>query len=152
MTATPAARPATGEVLSVVGEQIRILADGAMTGGKFLVFEESGPPGGGPPLHRHDRDDEFFTILEGTLKFVVEGVTRTVGPGETMFAPKGSVHTFVNVGAARHRMLVFCCPAGLEGPFRECDALEREGRLTPESVTAAFTKFDLHIVGPPLTP
>ncbi len=144
--------PAGGEHLSVVGDRVRILADGAATGGKFLVFEETGPPGGGPPLHRHTHDDEFFLVLEGTLRFSVDGKETIVEPGGTIFARKGSVHTFVNAGQTPTRLIIVCSPPGLEGPFRECDQLAREGRENPETVAAAFKKFGVEIVGPPLTP
>lgn len=139
------------EILSVVGDRIRILADSEATTGKFLVFEVVTQPGSGPPLHRHTHDDEFFYIAEGTVKFEIDGVTRIAGAGDSAFAPKGSVHAFVSAGDVPSRMIITCCPGGLERPFRECDALEREGRATPETIQAAFRKFDLEIVGPPLT-
>mgnify|MGYP001439169053 CR=1 FL=1 len=139
------------EILNVVGDRIRILADSEATGGKFLVFETITQPGSGPPLHRHTHDDEFFYIAEGSVKFEVDGVTRIVDAGGTAFAPKGSVHAFACAGQAPSRMIITCCPGGLERPFRECDALAREGRATPETIEAAFRKFDLEIVGPPLT-
>lgn len=143
--------PAQGEYLNVVGDTVRILIDSEATQGRYLVFETVTSPGAGPPLHRHGHDDEFFYIVEGTMKFIVDGVTHIVGPGGTAFAPRGSVHTFVNAGAAPSRMVITCCPGGLERSFRECDALGREGRATPETIEAAFRKFDLEFVGPPLT-
>ena len=45
--------PADGERLSLVGESVRVLADAKATGGRCFIFEETTPPGGGPPLHRH---------------------------------------------------------------------------------------------------
>lgn len=142
--------PGEGEVLSVVGERIRILADSARTRGACVVFENISPPGGGPPMHRHGRDDELFFVVEGTVRFSIDGHESVVGPGGSAYAPRGSVHTFVNAGSTPSRMVITCCPGGIEGPFRAVDKLERNGKATPDAVVAAFGAFDLAIVGAPL--
>ncbi|HUO06742.1 MAG TPA: cupin domain-containing protein [Phycisphaerae bacterium] len=139
-----------GEYLSVVGESIRILLDSNATGGKCVMFENISPVGNGPPLHRHGRDDEYFFVLEGTMKFIVDGRESIVKAGGATFAPRGSVHAFSNIGNAPCRMLVMCTPGGLEGPFREVDRLGRDGSVTMEALVAAFKRFDLEFVGPPL--
>ena len=136
------------EVLNVVGETIRVLADAAASGGRCSIFETTTPVGSGPPLHRHGRDDEYFYILEGTVKFSVNGKEATFGPGAFVHAPRGSIHTFRNVGAAPARMLVTCSPAGLEGPFRQAHRLG--SAATPEALAAAFATFDVTFLGPPL--
>jgi mannose-6-phosphate isomerase-like protein (cupin superfamily) len=141
-----------GAALSVVGDSIRILADSASTGGACVIFEAVTPPAGGPPLHRHGRDDEHFCILEGKVKFSIDGKEIVLGPGGYAYAPRGSVHTFVNAGPTPSRMIITCTPGGLEAPFRACDCMVREGRQTMEAVVAAFREFDLEIMGPPLKP
>ncbi len=96
--------PYGGEILSVVGERIRVLADAASTGGRAAIFEETTAPGMGPPLHRHGRDDEYFFVVEGTVKFVVDGREFTVEAGGFALAPRGSTHTFRNVGSSPSKM------------------------------------------------
>jgi mannose-6-phosphate isomerase-like protein (cupin superfamily) len=150
MSTTAIRQPNEGEILSVVGEHIRILADSAATGGKCLIFENTSPPAGGPPLHRHGRDDEYFVVLEGTLKFSVNGQESTVSAGGAVLAPRGTIHAFVNIGKTPSRMLTICTPGGLEGPFREVDQLTRAGKITMDAVVAAFQRFDLEVLGPPL--
>lgn len=139
-----------GESLNVVGESIRVLADGRASGGRAFIFEETSPAGMGPPLHRHTHDDEFFYILAGRYRFVCDGKEFIANPGAFVCAPKGSTHTFVscNPDGGVSKMLVICTPPGLEGPFRECTA---GGPSMPmDAILAAFTKFDLEFVGPPL--
>lgn len=140
-----------GEFLNVVGERIRILADSARTDGKCVIFENISEPGNGPPLHRHARDDELFFVIEGRVKFVIDGRESTAAPGGFVYAPRGSVHTFVNVGDSPSRMLITCCPGGLEQPFREVDRLFRQNNSTPDEIMAAFRRFDLEFLGPPLS-
>ncbi|MCO6437451.1 MAG: cupin domain-containing protein [Phycisphaerae bacterium] len=142
--------PDQGEILNVVGDRVRILADSSMTDGRCVVFENTTDPGNGPPLHRHGRDDEHFFVVEGTVKFAIDGREVVLTAGGSVFAPRGSVHTFMNAGTTPSRMIITCCPGGLEGPFREADRLAREGRVTPETLAEAFRKFDLEFVGPPL--
>jgi mannose-6-phosphate isomerase-like protein (cupin superfamily) len=145
-------QPEQGESLDVVGDRLRILVDSSDTGGKCVVFECITDPGKGPPLHRHGRDDEIFFIVEGTLKFVVDGVESTVSAGGCVLAARGSAHAFVNVGKSPSRMIITCCPGGLERPFREADRLGREGSASLEAITTEFRKFDVEILGPPIQP
>ncbi len=143
-------QPGQGELLNVVGDQMRILVDSSQTRGRALIFETTSQPGKGPPLHRHGRDDEYFYILEGTVRFVVDGAETTISAGGFLNARRGTVHTYVNIGQGPARLLVTCCPGGLEDCFREADRLGREGRATPESLAEAFRRFELEILGPPL--
>lgn len=139
-----------GEILIVVGERIRILADGASTGGRAAIFEETTPPGMGPPLHRHGREAEYFYVIDGSVKFVVDGREATVHAGGFADAPRGSSHTFRNIGSTPARMLITCIPAGLERAFREADRLGREGRADPESLAHLFRDYEVEFLGPPL--
>ena len=45
-----------------------------------------------PPYHRHPKQDERFKVLEGALKFHVDGVDRIVKAGEEIDITKGSYH------------------------------------------------------------
>lgn len=140
-------QPGEGEMIRVVTDTVRVLADGAATGGRLFIFEEITEPGHGPPLHRHGVDDEYFFVTEGEFTFVIEG-RRVVAPkGAFVVAPRGSQHTFTNSGTTTGRMLIVTTPPGLEAPFRETAALPE---LTPDTLTAAFAKFNLSIEGPPL--
>jgi mannose-6-phosphate isomerase-like protein (cupin superfamily) len=141
-------QPGEGEVIRVVTDTVRVLADGSATGGRLLIFEEITEPGHGPPLHRHGVDDEYFFVTEGEFTFVIEG-RRVVAPkGAFVVAPNGTRHTFTNSGITTGRMLIVTTPPGLEGPFRETAAMRE---LTPDTLTAAFAKFNLSIEGPPLS-
>jgi quercetin dioxygenase-like cupin family protein len=142
----------SSEVLNVVGSRIRVLVDFEASGGKYAIFEDSTQPGSGPPLHRHGVDDEHFYVVEGSVKFSLNGNESIHHAGDFVNAPRGSVHTYCNVGTGPLRMLVFCSPGGLEVPFRKVDRLSREGPLDIAAVEAAFAEFDLRFVGPPLKP
>ncbi len=112
------------------------------------------PPAEGPPLHRHEREDELFYVLEGRFKLSVNGREFTGERGAFACAPRGSVHAFRNIGPTPGLLHVTCPPAGLEVPFRAVRLPEPGGRqrpLTPEQVAAEFGKHGVTFVGPPLT-
>ncbi|MFA6044962.1 MAG: cupin domain-containing protein [Phycisphaerales bacterium] len=142
--------PNEGERINVVGDDVRVLADSSTTGGRCFIFELRTPAGSGPPLHTHGIDDEFFFVIEGHYRFLRDGTAIDAGPGAFFVAPKGSQHTFVNVGATTGRLLIITTPGGLEVPFRKTHEASKAGQPTPESLAAIFAPFQLTIDGPPL--
>src|SRR5690242_15765455 len=89
--------------LEIYGDQVRLKLDGNDTGGAYAIFEGIVKPNWGPPLHRHTREDESFYVLEGDFLFEVDGQRFPVGPGTVVYAPKGTAHTFQNVGTKTGR-------------------------------------------------
>ena len=90
--------------------QIRYLVDGAAAGG-LGVFELTVPPGAMvPPPHSHTDNEECVYVLEGTLRYAVDGEARDLEPGDWMSTPRGSVHAFSNTGSATARALIILTP------------------------------------------
>jgi quercetin dioxygenase-like cupin family protein len=145
--------PDAGERFEIIGGGVRVLIDGESSGGRCCMFECPVPPGGGPPLHRHEREDELFYVLEGRFKFSVDGNVFVAETGAFACAPRGSVHAFRNLGTATGRLLVTCTPAGLEAPFRAVRVPPPGSgtpALTPEQISREFARAGVTIVGPPL--
>ncbi len=148
--------PTDGEFFSIIGGGVRVLLDGDSSGGRCFTFEAPIPPGEGPPLHRHEREDEMFFILEGRFRFALDGRELIAEKGAFVCAPRGSLHTFKNIGPTTGTMLITCTPAGIENAFRAIrDPSERErvaGRKpsTPEQVAAELGKHGITFHGPPL--
>jgi mannose-6-phosphate isomerase-like protein (cupin superfamily) len=42
--------------------------------------------------HKHDRDDEFFYVVEGRLAIDLEGQTIELAPRQGFVVPKGAMH------------------------------------------------------------
>jgi len=56
-------------------------------------------PGETPhPPHKHP-DEEIVIIKEGTVEFVMNGQTHTVGPGSVVFQASNQLHGCRNVGS-----------------------------------------------------
>jgi quercetin dioxygenase-like cupin family protein len=118
----------------------------AETNGAALVIEHVGLQHGGPPVHFHLHQDEWFYVMEGKLVFQVAGERKTLTAGESILGPRGVPHGFCAVGEKPGRMLIAFTPAGkMEGFFREA-AAPNGPKMTPE----LFAKYDMQYVGPPL--
>jgi len=109
-----------------VGElTIRFLVEGGKSGGSVAVFEFDVPAGAKVAAgHSHDGYDETIYGLEGVLTWTVEDVPIEVGPGETLFIPRGAVHKFDNTDDVDARSIAVVT-TGILGPdyFREVAAI-----------------------------
>ena len=137
--------------LNIFGDRIWIKLAGNDTDGNFAVMVGRTEPQSGPPLHRHLREDESFYVLEGEYLFEVDGKHIHASAGCSVFAPRGTAHTFQNVGNTPGRMLVMVQPAGLDAFFEDI-AAATEGMEQPDPAVVApvFAKHGLELLGPPL--
>jgi mannose-6-phosphate isomerase-like protein (cupin superfamily) len=108
-----------GERIWIVGDAMTLKATGESTGGGLVLLENLTAPGGGPPLHIHTREDEFWYVLDGTFEIRIGDELHAVGPGGFAYAPRGTVHNFRNTAETPSRILVGFSPGGMEGFFRE---------------------------------
>lgn len=123
------------------------------------VLEQTAPRGDSPPLHLHVGEDEVFHLLEGELRFSLDGQQRTVTAGETVIAPKGTPHTY-RVESERARWLIITAHRQFEDFVRTmARPAEREevpppsGPPPPEvmaGLVATAKQFGIEIIGPPL--
>jgi quercetin dioxygenase-like cupin family protein len=106
--------PGEGKVLSAFGDEVTVLLSSTQTGGAFTMVQIVTPPGGGPPPHYHNNEDEWFFVQQGRVEFFIEGAWQEVPAGTAAFMPRGSIHTFRNVGETPLHMMVHVAPAGFE--------------------------------------
>jgi quercetin dioxygenase-like cupin family protein len=104
------------EPLWFLGTLVRVLLDGAMTGGRFAAIDVTLPRGAAPPIHSHPQDETFY-VLEGEVTMWVDDQARPCRTGAIAFAPGGSPHGW-RVESDSARMLILSTPAGIEDYFR----------------------------------
>lgn len=75
-------------------------------GRNVFVFEQLLPEGASPPLHVHDRLDDSFFALEGTVLFRRGDEVFLAGPGRWVSVPSGTPHTFRVLDAPARILLV----------------------------------------------
>lgn len=125
MSTTDTAKPwitigGQSRVIHAFGEQMYIHLGAEETGGRYCMFTEVTSPGGGPPPHHHTGEDEWFHVLEGRAAFLKDGEWVEVPPGSSVFIPRGTVHSFKNVGDTPLKQLITVAPAGIETFFARC--------------------------------
>lgn len=107
--------------------EIRYLVDGTAVGGLGL-FEMKVPAGAHvPPPHSHRNNEECVYVLDGVLRYSVDGETRDLGPGDWMSTPRGAVHHFENPHGETARVLVMLTPDIGVQFFREVGAIVGAG-------------------------
>ena len=98
------------EVVKIGQLEVRYLIDGADHAG-MGVLELTVPAGSNvPPPHSHSYNEECVYVLEGTLRYSVDNITRDLRPGDWMHTPRGSVHGFSNPHHESARALIVLTP------------------------------------------
>jgi quercetin dioxygenase-like cupin family protein len=116
------------------------------TAGNLFVIEHNDLGHGGPPVHLHLHQEEWFCVMEGEVLFQVGDMRQTLRAGESLLGPRGVPHGFAGVGEKPAHMIIAFSPAGkMEAFFRE--AAVPNG---PKMDAARFARYDMQYVGPPL--
>jgi quercetin dioxygenase-like cupin family protein len=92
--------PTGREILNPrTGQRMRFLLTAADTDGELLRIETTNPPTGvAEPVHVHPKQESRAEVVAGSLRFVVDGRERRLGPGEAITIPAGVAHHFCNDG------------------------------------------------------
>lgn len=117
------------------GVRTEIHLTGADTGGAFCLLVDHPGPGWSLPPHLHADAAETIHVIEGEFEMTVDGVSRRLGPGQTVHVPAGVVHSGADVGGGGRRLLTFA-PAGMEEFFREA------GASTPDTAIDGAAALD----------
>jgi quercetin dioxygenase-like cupin family protein len=134
-------------VRSPLGGDVTFMVRGEHSNGAMTALEVVNPPGEGPPLHIHTREDECVYVLGGQIRWKLDDELSVTGPGGFVFIPRGLPHTWQNIGDGDCRMLITFSPAGMEGFF---DRMSSMTEFDPEAFRQAGAEHGMEVVGPPL--
>jgi quercetin dioxygenase-like cupin family protein len=165
-----------GEGMWFLGTHVTVKLDGAQTAGRLGVFEVVLPHGAAPPLHSHPQDETLYVVDGELTAWVVEPQllagddseppawvrerARRCGPGATVYAPRGTPHSF-RVESDTARVLTLSTPAGIEQYARALSEPAHwpwlpppaDGpRVTPERLQAAGLEHGVVTHAPPPPP
>jgi len=117
----------------LTGERIVFRQTAAETDGELLQFDLVVTPNGAPIVeHTHPRQEETFTVRSGSVQLRLNGVERTLGPGESVVVPAGQPHVWWNASESDAALDITFRPAlNTEGFFETMFGLARDGRLGP---------------------
>jgi mannose-6-phosphate isomerase-like protein (cupin superfamily) len=119
--------------------------------GDMYAFESTRVKKGGPTLHYHYDQDEWWYILEGEFLFKVGDKMFNTKAGDSVFGPRGVPHTFAKTNDGDAKMLIIFQPAG---KMEACFQAISEGKLskmTQEQQDDFRKMHGFERVGGPLT-
>jgi mannose-6-phosphate isomerase-like protein (cupin superfamily) len=131
------------------GDSAYVMTSTENTHGSLTVIELVISPKNGPALHTHHREDEVWFVLEGDFRFKAGEEMFWVSEGGLAFGPRGTPHSFQNVGDAPARLLVMTAPSGAERLFEDyADLLP--GPVDSQTLAAVARANWVEFVGPQL--
>jgi hypothetical protein len=71
-----------------MGNMMTLLVNSEQTGGAFSMTEYLSKPTNEPPAHMHDREDEYFYVLEGRVDAYIGKEVFRAGPNEGAYFPE----------------------------------------------------------------
>jgi quercetin dioxygenase-like cupin family protein len=144
-----------GEGLSVenpAGGVITFKLRGDESDGQVTAADTVVAPGLGPPLHRHPDQDETLYTLEGNFRVRLGDELLEAPPGSFVYIPRGTQHTWLNVGESVGRFVFTLTPAApaFELFFVRYAELPPERRGVEAFTRLAHEMGAMEVVGPPL--
>jgi quercetin dioxygenase-like cupin family protein len=117
-----------GDAVWMLGGRYEVKASSEETDGAMTVMEMWMPAGMGPPPHTHPGTESVY-VLEGRLRYHIDGQTFEGTPGSFFHIPAGTLEFFEPIEELR--VLVTYAPGGIEKFFAEAGEPARSPGLPP---------------------
>jgi mannose-6-phosphate isomerase-like protein (cupin superfamily) len=143
--------PGAGRSIGTAGVSILLKSAADETDGRWTLYEYAAPPRfAGPPPHWHKQTDEAFFVLEGTIRFEVDGEVVDAPAGGYVRVAPGVVHRFSNPTDEPARFLGLIVPAGFEQYWVELAGLMAAApSWPPEDMTPVLELMAKYDTFPP---
>jgi quercetin dioxygenase-like cupin family protein len=109
--------PGEGPSRWAFGDKYTVKSGEHNTGKSLYMIEALVPPGGGPPPHIHHWEEESFYVLEGTVEVRDNDEKMELTAGAFVYVPRGTVHSFKNIGDDPCKLLIMFTPGGKDRFF-----------------------------------
>ncbi|MBF6352509.1 MULTISPECIES: cupin domain-containing protein [Nocardia] len=120
------------------------------TAGQLTMMRMTLNPESAPPLHFHTREDEFWTVVSGRVRFWLGGSTlescavQEAEPGGFVFGPRNVPHTFQTITETAE-VLIGNTPGALEGYFTGVGAADARH---DDANTDVLGDYGVFFIGP----
>ena len=138
------------EIHSRGNSRTKFLLTAEESEGRFSIIDETFGPGmNSAPGHTHHFHSEVFFVVSGSMEWTVGDETDTLGPGDLVYVPPGTVHLTRVLGDEPVRALMIYEPAGYERGYLSRNALTDEQRQDPEFMMEFLHGIDIDPVRRP---
>lgn len=120
------------------------------TDGDLYVYESTRVKNGGPALHFHYEQDEFWYVLQGEFMIKVGDDTYHAKQGDCVFGPRMIPHAFAKVGDGEAKLLMSFQPAGKMEHFFKAISEGVEKNMSEEQRLQFRADHGIKVVGPAL--
>jgi quercetin dioxygenase-like cupin family protein len=134
------------------GRDLIFKVTGEDTGGAFDYFIVEVAAHGGPPLHVHHNQQETIHVLKGRYKIRIGDEIFQCLEGGFAYLPSRVPHAFLNLTDEAGEIVVVYTPGGGHKFYEELGPISRGGHPDREVIAALFEKYDMSLLGPPLSP
>jgi mannose-6-phosphate isomerase-like protein (cupin superfamily) len=140
------------EELLIMGGQFDCKVSAKDSGGGWCIYDTYRQEKGGPALHLHHFQDEWFYIIKGEFIAKVGEDMFNLKPGDSAFAPRKIPHAFAKINDGEGQMLVLFQPAGsMEDFFKQMSKMGSGIVKDMEhDMKEIFRTHGMEVLGPPL--
>jgi mannose-6-phosphate isomerase-like protein (cupin superfamily) len=121
------------------------------TDGDMYIFESTRVKEGGPILHTHYEQDEWWYILQGEFLIKVGDKTYNAKPGDVVFGPRMVPHAMAKVGPGEGKLIIGFQPAGRMEEYFAKISQGVAARMSDAERDNLRKAHGFERVGPPLT-
>jgi mannose-6-phosphate isomerase-like protein (cupin superfamily) len=152
-TRVPAGEDRFGEhhALGVSSADFKVATNDAKGG--LFIMEHTNRKKGGPPLHLHHNEDEWFYAIEGEYIVEVGSERFRLKSGDSILGPREVPHAWAFVGDTPGKLLIAFAPANrMEEFFRLRMQLGGAySNWNDANDKERFRAYGLELLGPPLS-
>jgi len=133
------------------GDTFYCKVSGKDTDGDLYIFDSTRLKEGGPPLHFHYSQDEWWYIISGEYLIKVGDELYHAKAGDCVFGPRGVPHTFAKMGQAESKLIMLFQPAGKMEEWFNLVSNGTVAKMSEEEKNAARKAHGFEHIGPALT-
>jgi mannose-6-phosphate isomerase-like protein (cupin superfamily) len=139
------------EELLIMGGRFDCKVSGKDTDGDLCIYDTIRNEKGGPALHLHHNQDEWFYIIKGDFIVKIGEDLLHLSAGDSAFAPRKIPHAFAKISDGEGQMLILFQPAGsMEDYFKQISKMG--ANIQDQALKSAdiMKTHGMEVVGPPL--
>jgi quercetin dioxygenase-like cupin family protein len=133
------------------GRDLIFKVTGEDTNGAFDYCIVEVAPYGGPPLHVHHKQEETIHVLKGQFKVRIGDEIFHLNEGDFAYLPSNLPHAFLNLTDEQAEIILVYTPGGGHKFYEELGPLMRNGTPDKKVVAQVFEKYEMTLLGPPLS-